>query len=61
MEAAKLGAKLVLTARNKTLLEEIKQKCLGISIRVDPIFRPAVNLPKNQVHIDYYFELRKPL
>ena len=28
-EAAKLGAKLVLSARNETLLKEIKQKCLG--------------------------------
>ena len=29
IEAAKLGAKLVLSARNETLLKEIKQKCLG--------------------------------
>jgi len=28
IEAAKVGAKLVLTARNETLLKDIKQKCL---------------------------------
>ena len=29
VEAAKVGAKLVLSARNETLLKEIQQKCLG--------------------------------
>ena len=29
VEAAKVGAKLVLTARNEELLKETRQKCLG--------------------------------
>ena len=29
IEAAKLGAKLVLSARNEVLLQEVKEKCLG--------------------------------
>ena len=29
IEAAKLGAKLVLSARNEVLLKEVKEKCLG--------------------------------
>ena len=29
LEAAKLGAKLVLSARNEVLLQEVKEKCLG--------------------------------
>ena len=33
IEAAKLGAKLVLSARNEVLLQEVKQKCLGKSSR----------------------------
>ena len=30
IQCAKVGAKLVLSARNETLLWEIKQKCLGL-------------------------------
>jgi dehydrogenase/reductase SDR family protein 7 len=29
VQAAKIGAKLVLTARNENLLKQVKQKCLG--------------------------------
>ena len=29
IEAAKLGAKLVLSARNEVLLQEVKETCLG--------------------------------
>ena len=32
IQCAKVGAKLVLSARNETLLWEIKQKCLGLGL-----------------------------
>ena len=36
IQAAKIGAKLVLTARNETLLKEVKRKCLGSTINQKP-------------------------
>jgi len=54
IEAAKLGAKLVLSARNETLLKEIKQKCLDAGsyqgLTGDDILLLPMDLTKFDTH-----------
>ena len=37
IEAAKVGAKLVISARSKQKLEEVKKKCIRKSIRIGQV------------------------
>ena len=54
IQCAKVGAKLVLSARNETLLWEIKQKCLGLGLNhlfFDGKFQMSVQIVKEFLHL----------